>query len=88
MKNFFTSFQNEANQAALANQRIYLTRTFVETGDERCPLAGIWSRLAEMDAALDDEPGLTQPARGVLFVGVLRWRAFYFRFINFCYRAA
>ena len=33
--------------------RAHLTRTFVETGDERCPIAGIWSRL-ENDATADD----------------------------------
>ena len=51
--------------------RMNLTRTFVETGDERCPIAGIWSRL-ESDATAD-EGELARPAMWKL----LRWRAFY-----------
>jgi len=88
MKTLFKNFQKEAKQLAPANQRICLTRTFIETGDERCPLAGIWSQLPEMNTALDDEPGLPRPAWGVLLDGVFPWRAFYFRFIDFCYRTA
>jgi len=53
--------------------RLHLTRTFVETGDERCPIAGIWSRL-ENDAT-DDDAELARPVMGRL----LRWRAFSFR---------
>jgi hypothetical protein len=49
--------------------RMHLTRTFVETGDERCPIAGIWSRL-ESDATAD-EAELCWPAMRRL----LRWRA-------------
>jgi hypothetical protein len=48
-----------------------LTRTFVETGDERCPIAGIWSRI-ECDPIADD-PQLAQPAMRRL----LSWRAFH-----------
>ena len=43
-----------------------ITRTFVETGDERCPIAGIWSRLPSTDAA-PDEPEIAQPTMGMLF---------------------
>ena len=60
------------------NDRISLTRAFVETGDERCPLAGIWSRLPEMDAAVDDDPGLARPVRGVFLFGARPWRALRF----------
>ena len=52
--------------------RMHLTRTFVETGDERCPIAGIWSRL-ENEATADDSE-LTRPASWRL----LRWRASFF----------
>ena len=52
--------------------RMHLTRTFVETGDERCPIAGIWSRL-ENDATADDSE-LTRPAAWRF----LSWRAFSF----------
>ena len=50
--------------------RMHLTRTFIETGDERCPIAGIWSRL-QNDATIDDGE-LTWPAVRRL----LSWRAF------------
>jgi len=82
MMDFFKRFKIEASQAVPQNsRRMSLTRAFVETGDERCPLAGIWSRLPEMDAAADDEPGLTWPVRGMLLFGALPWRAVGFRVI-------
>lgn len=52
-------------------QPVHLTRAFVETGDERCPIAGIWSRLIESDQQADD-PELRQPAMGSFH----SWRAF------------
>ena len=54
------------------SSRLHLTRTFVETGDERCPIAGIWSRL-ESDATADDSE-LARPAPRRLLPG----RAFLF----------
>jgi hypothetical protein len=54
-----------------AQRPVLLTRTFVETGDERCPIAGIWSRI-ECDP-LSDDPQLAQPAMRRL----LSWRAFH-----------
>jgi hypothetical protein len=39
---------------------LHLTRTFVETGDERCPIAGIWSRLESDGPA--EEAELARPA--------------------------
>ena len=47
--------------------RMQLTPTFVETGDERCPIAGIWSR-PESDATADDSE-LAWPAVGRLLLG-------------------
>jgi len=88
MKTLFKSFQRNTQQAVPVSNRICLTRAFVETGDERCPLAGIWSRLPEMDSAVDDEPVLAQPAWGVILSRVLPWRAFHFRVTGFCYRTA
>jgi hypothetical protein len=81
MMTFFKSFQSGEQQAIPMYNRISLTRSFVETGDERCPLAGIWSRLPETDSAVDDEPGLTWPVRGVLLFGALPERASGFRVI-------
>jgi hypothetical protein len=52
------------------HSRMHLTRTFVETGDERCPIAGIWSRL-DNDAATDDGELLRPVIRRSLL-----WRAF------------
>jgi len=77
---FFMPFKTEAQQAVPQNtKRMSLTRSFVETGDERCTLAGIWSRLPEMDATADDEPGLARPVRGVFLFGALLWRPRGFR---------
>jgi hypothetical protein len=56
--------------------RMHLTRTFVETGDERCPIAGIWSRL-EGDATADDSE-LTRPALRRLLLGRASYSALAF----------
>lgn len=40
-----------------------LVRTFVPTGNARCPLACVWSVAPETSAALDDA-GLSWPAMG------------------------
>jgi hypothetical protein len=49
-----------------------LVRRFVETGDERCPIAGIWMALPQQaDSA--DEPESTWPVMRRL----LSWRAFH-----------
>lgn len=61
-----------------------LTRRFVLTGDERCPIAGIWSRLDESPLAdATDEPSLTPPA-----VGRLSWRAIHLLFMSLRYLPA
>lgn len=70
-----TLFKTHTQQMIPLNAANNLTRSFVETGDERCPLAGIWSRLPELDAAIDDEPGLTRPAWGMLLLRALSGRA-------------
>jgi len=73
MKTFSKIFQKGAQQAMPINNRIILMRSFVETGDERYPLAGIWSRLPEIDATAEDEPGLAKPVRGVFLLRALLW---------------
>ena len=62
MKNLTNRWVRPAENHAMLPRfsRMHLTRTFVETGDERCPIAGIWSRL-ENDATADDSE-LTRPA--------------------------
>ena len=54
-----------------AQRPVLLTRTFVATGDERCPIAGIWSPI-ECDS-ISDDPQLTRPVMRSLSV----WRAFH-----------
>jgi hypothetical protein len=49
-----------------------LVRRFVETYDERCPLAGLWTILVQSNTATDD-PELARPAMRSL----LLWRAFH-----------
>jgi hypothetical protein len=72
MKNLINRLVRPAENHAMLPQfsRMHLVRTFVETGDERCPIAGIWSRL-ENDATADDSE-LTRPA----LRRFLHWRAF------------
>jgi len=82
MMTFFKNIKKDMQQTVPMNNRVSLTRSFVETGDERCPLAGIWSRLPEMDAAADDEPGLAWPVRGAFLFRALLWRASGFRVIS------
>ena len=74
MKNLFSMSSRTNGIAGIvpANHSIRLVRTFVETGDERCPMAGIWSPIAESDAAVDD-PEIQRPVM-VIF---LPWRAFH-----------
>jgi hypothetical protein len=74
MKVFHPSVNHKAQHAVAASvvsiRPLRLTRTFVETGDERCPIAGIWMRLTEAEPPID-EPESTRPAMRRL----LLWRA-------------
>ena len=72
MMTLFTTIRRPSNRPAtvVENRRFSLVRTFVETGDERCPIAGIWSRI-EMDAT-PDEAELPRPVMRRL----LPWQAF------------
>ena len=74
MKNIINRWVRPAETQPMIPQlsRMHVARTFVETGDERCPIAGIWSRL-ENDATADDGE-LTRPASWRL----LQRRAFSF----------
>ena len=71
MQLFSRSTSLSAARTRPAEQPFRLTRTFVETGDERCPIAGIWSRI-DCDPIADD-PELARPAMRRL----LSWRAFH-----------
>lgn len=89
MKNLNTILRrrNEEQTVQTPNSnRLTLTRIFVETGDERCPLAGIWSRLPELEAAIDsaieDDPGLSWPALRRLLAELLPRRAFHMNLIS------
>ena len=50
--------------------RVEITRRWVETADERCPLACVWLALPELGADQDDEPESRQPA-----FSSFRWKA-------------
>lgn len=63
MKMHFAMTTNRRSAATLVANRPtvnQLARTYVETGDERCPLAGIWLRLNDA-APQTDEPELARP---------------------------
>ena len=61
-----------------------LTRSFVETGDERCPLAGIWSSLPGLNDSLSEEGEIALPAMRKL----LPWRALHSPLTSLSYIAA
>ncbi len=65
---------------------VRLTRTYVETGDERCPLAGIW--LALPSEASTEEPELARPVLRMLLPGRAMNRAFHRLFMLFRYTPA
>jgi hypothetical protein len=44
------------------NPRAEMVRRWVETADERCPLACVWFALPEAASDQDDEPRLRRPA--------------------------
>ncbi len=73
-----------AAKAPTPSTAFALTRHFVLTGDERCPIAGIWSRLnsnAQPDPT--DEPSLTR-----LAMGTPLWRAIHLFFTSLRYLPA
>ena len=73
MTTLFSVFRQKQASISLATRRTpAITRMFVETGDERCPIAGIWSRFTEADPTLD-EPERTRPVMRIF----LPWRASY-----------
>jgi len=66
-----TLFQTvHATDTLRRNTRPQLVRTYVETGDPRCPLAGIWLQLAEHDAAGGEDPESRWPTVGAFLA---RW---------------
>ncbi len=62
MKTLFETIR--ATETSRKNTRPQLVRTYVETGDPRCPLAGIWLQLAEHDAAGGEDPESLRPTMG------------------------
>ncbi|MGD0444313.1 MAG: carbohydrate porin [Edaphobacter sp.] len=53
---------SQPKRIAAGRSRPELIQRWVETADERCPLACVWFALRETATGLDDEPNLTQPA--------------------------
>jgi len=61
----------DRSRRTVANRpRVEITRRWVETADERCPLACVWLALPELGADQDDEPESRQPA-----FSSFRWKA-------------
>ncbi len=82
--NVFSGTHQQATASTIErNAAITLTRRFVLTGDERCPIAGIWSRLDAGIPDFTDEPSLTRPAMGMLL-----WRAIHLLFTKLRYLPA
>jgi hypothetical protein len=71
-------------KATAVNTAFVLTRRFALTGDERCPIAGIWSRLDECSLPdSTDEPCIAPPA-----MGTFSWRAIHLLFTSLRYLPA
>lgn len=52
----------DRSRQSKANPRKIIARRWVETADERCPLACVWFALREPFDTQDDEPGSRWPA--------------------------
>ncbi len=63
------------SKSPIRNPRIKVVRRWVETADERCPLACVWFALPGTDDEQDDEAGLTGPAFSRVYgkAGYLRY---------------
>jgi hypothetical protein len=55
-------FRSRSIRTVVDRPRAEITRRWVETADERCPLACVWFALPEMTADQDDESELPRPA--------------------------
>src|SRR5271155_477107 len=53
---------NNLSPRTAANSRGEIIRRWVETADERCPLACVWFALPEIGVDQDDESDLPRPA--------------------------
>jgi hypothetical protein len=62
---------------AAAGPRAEIVRRWVETADERCPLACVWFALAEAVSEQDDEPRSRKPA-----FSLSKWKAGYLHLIH------
>ncbi len=81
MSKLTTQLGRQVNGAsALGPNAPVLIRRFVETADERCPLAGIWMPLPASDTGADD-PEIAWPAMWRL----LLWRAIHPALTNLVY---
>lgn len=49
-------------QPSVARPRVQIVRRWVETADERCPIACVWFALPDLLADQDDDPQSLQPA--------------------------
>jgi hypothetical protein len=62
---------------AATGSRAEIARRWVETADERCPLACVWFALPEAISDQDDEPRLRWPA-----FSFSKWKAGYLHLIH------
>ena len=60
--------RNPAGKSTVNRSRKEIARRWVETGDERCPLAGVWFALPDLVTDPDDEPDLARPAFSLLLL--------------------
>ena len=67
---------NTVRRRVATRPRVNIVKRWIETADERCPLACVWSALPEVSADQDDESELRWPAF------LARLRAGYLQAIN------
>lgn len=64
-----------------ASRRIEVGRRWVETADERCPLACVWFALPESADDRDEEPGSLMPVFSAVREKTGWFQRFHIRFI-------
>jgi len=54
--------RNSPGRTSAHHPHVEIAQRWVETGDQRCPLASVWFALSETTSDLDDEPQPIRPA--------------------------
>lgn len=69
--------RNRSSRPVAVRPRVEISRRWVETADERCPLACVWFALPEIEAEQSDESELSRPAFSSLLAEAGRLHSFH-----------